>query len=161
MDGYLRSQDFTNGTDGQIQFIVDNEVITLYGSQKFKATTSPKTGERGQIGTRNKQTKITGFTNKIKITADYWTVQLMTDILLKFKNTGKFPKIDCQCINYDKGTSLGRMSKVYYDLVPDGEITLQELDETVENGLMTELSFSFRTWDELEGFARPQNIGRD
>ncbi|EJU21175.1 PF09393 family protein [Peptoanaerobacter stomatis] len=161
MGEYLRSEDFVNGKDGQIQLVVDGEIITLYGSQKFKASSTPETSERGQIGTRNKQSKIKGFKNKISITADYWFVQVMTDILKKYKKTGIFPKVDCQCINNDKGTSLGVMSKVYYDLVPDGDITLQELDESKDEGLTTDIAFTFRDWDELEAFNRPANIGRD
>ena len=85
----------------------------------------------------------------------------MTDILKKYKKTGIFPKVDCQCINNDKGTSLGIMSKVYYDLVPDGDITLQELDESKDEGLTTDATFTFRDWDELEAFKRPSNIGRE
>lgn len=161
MGGYLKAQDFVNGKDGQIQFIVDGEIITLYGSQKFKATTSPETSGRGQIGTRNLQTKIKGFKNKISITTDYWFVQVMSDVLKKYKKTGIFPKIDCQCVNNDVGTSLGEMSKVYYDLVPESDITLQELDESKDDGLTAEYTFTFRDWDELSAYARPTNIGRD
>lgn len=161
MSEILRSEDFTNGTDGQIQFIKDGEIITLYGSQKAKASTTPETTSRGQIGSRNKQTKIKNFKNKLSITSDYWTVQLLRDWLLEFRRTGRFPKIDCQMVNDDKGTSLGRMSTVYYDLVPDGDITLQELDENVEDGLLNELTFTFSDWDELEKFGRPKNIGRE
>lgn len=161
MGEYLRSEDFTNGKDGQIQFLKDGQAIMLYGSQKFKATATPKTSQRGQIGTRNKQTKISGFENKITITADYWTVGLMTEWLQEFKKTGKFPKVDCQVINHDKGTSLGKMSKVYFDLMPTGDITLQELDESNEDGLVNELEFSFRDWDSLQNFSRPSAIGRE
>ena len=32
MGEYLRSEDFVNGKDGQIQLVVDGEIITLYGS---------------------------------------------------------------------------------------------------------------------------------
>lgn len=161
MSGYLKSQDFVNGKDGQIQFVVDGEIITLYGTQKFKAITTPETSGRGQIGTRNLQTKIKGFKNKISITYDYWFTQVMTDILKKYKATGIFPKVDCQCINNDKGTSLGEMSKVYYDLVPEADIILQELDESKDDGLTGDVTFTFRDWDELQAYKRPTNIGRD
>ena len=50
---------------------------------------------------------------------------------------------------------------VYYDLVPDGDITLQELDESKDEGLTTDATFTFRDWDELEAFKRPSNIGRE
>ena len=72
MGEYLRSEDFVNGKDGQIQLVVDGEIITLYGSQKFKASSTPETSERGQIGTRKKKIKFKAFKNKIYINADFW-----------------------------------------------------------------------------------------
>ena len=79
--------------------------------------------------------KPTSFENKIALTADYYLVGVLTQWLMEFKSTGIWPKIDMMAVNNDKGTSLGRMSKLYKDLVPDGEISLQELDEANETGL--------------------------
>lgn len=161
MGEYLQGEEFTNGKDGEIQFIKDGLIIPVYGSSKFKASSTPKVITRGQIGTRRLISKPTSFENKITLTADYYMVGVMTDWLLEFKATGKWPKIDLMAVNHDKGTSLGRMSKVYFDLVPDGEISLQELDESNESGLTTELTFKFSDWDSLSNFTLPTNIGRE
>lgn len=161
MGEYLRGEEFTNGKDGEMQFIKDGEIIPILGSSKFKATTTPKVINRGQIGTRRIISKPTSFENKITITADYYMVGVMTDWLLEFKETGKWPQINLMAVNYDKGTSLGRMSKLFKDLVPDGELTLQELDEAAESGLMCELTFKFSDWESMGNFALPTNIGKE
>lgn len=161
MGEYLLNDEFTNGADGEVQFVVAGKLVPVYGSMKLKASATPKTTKRGQIGTRQKQSKITSWENKITMTVDYWVVGLMTDWLKEFERTGKWPKIDLMAINDDKGTSLGRMSKRYYGLVPDGEITLQELDESNESGLTTELTWSFERWDSLSNLSVPNGIGRE
>lgn len=161
MGEYLQGEEFTNGKDGEMHFIKGGVILPVYGSSKFKATTTPKVITRGQIGTRRLISKPTSFENKITMTADYYMVGIMTDWLLEFKETGKWPKIDMMAVNYDKGTSLGRMSKVYCDLVPDGEISLQELDESNESGLLAELTFKFSDWESLSNFDLPTNVGRE
>lgn len=161
MGEYLRGEEFTNGKDGEMQFIKDGTVIPIYGSSKFKASTTPKVITRGQIGTRRLISKPTSFENKITMTADYYMVGVMTDWLLEFKETGKWPQINLMAVNYDKGTSLGRMSKLFKDLVPDGEITLQELDEAAESGLMCELTFKYSDWESMSNFSLPTNIGKE
>lgn len=161
MGEYLQGEEFTNGKDGEMQFIKDGQVIPVYGSSKFKASSTPKTITRGQIGTRRLISKPTSFENKITMTADYYFVGIMTDWLLEFKRTGKWPKIDMMVVNHDKGTSLGRKSNIYFDLVPDGEISLQELDESNESGLMVDLTFKFSDWDSLSNFNLPTKIGRE
>lgn len=158
---YLLSQDFTNGADGQIQFMKDGQIIPVYGASKFKATSSPTIGSRGQIGTRNKQHRIKDFENKIKLTADYYMVAVITEWLKEMKKTGVWPKIDMMAVNTGKGTSMGMMSKTYYDLVPDGEIPLQELDDAAADGLMAELTFKFRDWEDLENFKMPTHVGNE
>lgn len=161
MGEYLQGEEFTNGKDGEMQFLKDDTIIPVYGSSKFKATTTPKVITRGQIGTRRLISKPTSFENKITLTADYYMAGVITKWLMEFKETGKWPRIDLMAVNYDKGTSLGRMSKIYRDLVPDGEITLQELDESNETGLMLELTFKFSDWESLSNFSLPENIGRE
>lgn len=161
MGEYLKQEEFVNGKDGDIQFIKDGSVIPVLGSSKFSAVTTPDTGSRGQIGTRLKLTKIKGFTNKLTMSCDYYMVGIITEWLLEFKATGKWPKIDCMAVNHDKGTSLGRMAKIYKDLVPEGDIPLQTLDEASENGLMVDLTFNFSDWESLSNFSAPSGVGRE
>lgn len=162
MGEYLKAEEFTNGKDGEIQFIVNgNDIIPVLGSSKFSASTTPKVSSRGQIGTRNMQNKIASFENKISLTADYYLVSTIREWLIGLERTGKWPKIDMMAVNYDQGTSLGRMSTVYKDLVPDGEVMLQLLDEAAENGLTMDLTFKFSSWNSLGEFNDPEGIGRD
>ena len=35
MGEYLQGEEFTNGKDGEIQFIKDGTIIPVYGSSKF------------------------------------------------------------------------------------------------------------------------------
>lgn len=161
MGEYLRGEDFTNGKDGEIQFIKDGTIIPVLGASKFKASSTPKLASREQIGTRQIISKPTSFENKITITADYYMVGVMTEWLLEFKNTGKWPQINLMAVNHDKGTSLGRMSKLFKDLVPDGDLTLQELDDAANTGLMVDLNFKFSDWEPLSNFGMPTAIGKE
>lgn len=161
MGEYLSTQEFTNGTDGELTFLKDGEVIPIWGTQKFKATRSSTTISRGQIGTRRKLSKITKQEFKLTMTCDYWMVGLMTEWNQEFEDTGKWPKIDLIATNEDKGTSQGRLSKQYLDLVPDGEISEQELDEANESGLTMEITFKASGVKVLENLKRPTNIGRE
>lgn len=161
MGEYLTTQEFTNGTDGELAFLKAGEVIPVWGSQKFKATRSSTTTSRGQIGTRRKLNKITKQEYKITMTCDYWVVGLLTEWNQEFERTGKWPKIDLIATNEDKGTSQGRLSKQYLDLVPDGEITEQELDESNEAGLTMDITFKASGVKVLENLKRPTNIGRE
>ncbi len=162
MGEYLKSAEFTNGKDGEMQFIVDNSaIIQVLGSSKFSASTTPKVSSRGQIGTRTKQSKITGFENKITLTADYYLIGTIRSWLLEQKRTGKWPKIDMMAVNHDKGTSLGRMSTLYKDLVLTDEVPLQSLDESAEDGLTIDLNFVFSDWDSLNEFGNPMETGKE
>lgn len=162
MGDFLKAQEFTNGKDGEIQFIIDNsDIVQVLGASKFKASTTPKVSERGQIGTRNKQSKMTTFENKIALTADYYLIGIIRGWLLSQKRTGKWPKIDLMSVNYDKGTSLGRMSTLYKDLVLTDEVPLQILDESVEDGLTIDINFVYSDWDSLDEFGRPVEIGKE
>lgn len=161
MGEYLQGKEFINGKDGELQFIKDGQIIPVWGSSKFKASTTPKIASRGQIGTRQIISKPTSFENKVTLTADYYMVGVVTEWLTEFKNTGIWPKIDMMVVNHDKGTSQGRMSKLYKDLVPDGEVNLQELDESNETGLTVDLTFKFSDWEPLSNFSLPTGIGRE
>ena len=88
-------------------------------------------------------------------------VGLLTEWNQEFERTGKWPKIDLIATNEDKGTSQGRLSKQYLDLVPDGEITEQELDEANEIGLTVDITFKASGVKVLENLKRPTNIGRE
>lgn len=159
---YLKSQEFTNGKDGEMQLIVNgSKVIPILGASKFKASTTPKVTSRGQIGTRNKQSKITGFDNKLSLTADYYLIKEIRAMLNSFKKTGKWDKIDLMAVNHDKGTSMGRMSTLFKDLVLTDEVPLQELDESIEDGLTIDINFVFSEWESLDEFGNPQEIGRE
>lgn len=158
---YLKAEEFTNGKDGDMQFIADGIIVPVLGASKFSATTSPKVASRGQIGTRNKQSKITGFENKISLTADYYLIKEIRNWLLEYKKTGKWKKIDLMAINHDKGTSLGRMSTLYKDLVLTDEVPLQKLDESVEDGLTIDLNFIFSDWESMDEFGEVQGVGRE
>lgn len=162
MSDFLKAQEFTNGKDGEIQFIIDNvTVVSVLGSSKFSASTTPKVTERGQIGTRNKQAKIAGFENKITLTADYYLVSVIRGWLIAFRRSGKWPKIDLMAVNEDEGTSLGRMSTLYKDLVLTDEVPIQKLDESVEDGLMIDLNFVFSDWDSLGEFKDLDGVKTD
>lgn len=158
---YLMQSEFTNGADGEMQFMKAGQILPVYGASKFKATSSPTIGSRGQIGSRNKQYSIKEFENKIKLTADYYLVGVLTDWLVEFKRTGIWPEIDMMAINTGKGTSMGQMSKIYYGLVPDGEIPLQELDSAAADGLMCDVNFKFRDWDNIDNVKLPSGIGAE
>lgn len=161
MGAYLQGEEFTNGKDGELQFIQSGLIIPILGASKFKAVATPKIITRGQIGTRRMISKPTTIDYKITITADYYMVGVMIGWLKEFEQTGKWPKIDLMVVSEDKGTSLGRLSMTYSDLVPDGDITLQELDESADNGLMTELTFKSSGYKPLNNFGLPVNIGRE
>lgn len=159
---YLKSQEFTNGKDGEMQFIENgSKIVPVLGASKFSASTTPKVTSRGQIGTRNKQSKITGFDNKITITADYYLIKVIRNWLTKYKKTGKWDKIDMMAVNHDKGTSMGRMSTLYKDLVLTDEVPLQKLDESVEDGLTIDLNFVFSEWESMDEFGEVTEIGRE
>lgn len=64
-------------------------------------------------------------------------------------------------INHDKGTSLGRMSTLYKDLVLTDEVPLQKLDESVEDGLTIDLNFIFSDWESMDEFGEVQGVGRE
>lgn len=161
MSEYLGAEGFTNGKDGELQFLIDGKVIPILGATKFKAATTPKVASRGQIGTRTKQSKITGFENKIAMTADYYLITEIRKLLINQKRTGAWPKVDMMAVNFDKGTGMGRMCTLYKDLVLTDEVPLQILDEAVDDGLTLELNFVFSYWDSLDEFGKPVHTGKE
>lgn len=96
-------------------------------AKNFSATASVETSEVPILGRMIKGVKPTGLTVKISMTI-YKCTDVFDEVIEKFKNTGVLPTFDVQVTSEDPATSIGSSSKVYNNVVIDGDVLLSMFD---------------------------------
>ena len=104
--GYLLAQDAINGKAGKGFMVVDGQNIELFGMKKFESSAEVQTDEFSVVGSVVDQTKVKGLKYSGTATVYYGTPAFLK-ILMEYKRTGRFPLINFQITNDDKGSSLG------------------------------------------------------
>ena len=102
------------------------------------------------IGSRMTGSKITGMkgTGTMKI---YFGYPLFSELVARYKDTGKPFYFDMVVTNDDPASSVGAQTVLLKDCLIDG-VTLTKLDGESEDAIEDEIGFTFEDYEILEKF---------
>lgn len=96
-------------------------------AKNFEATASIETADVPRLGSVVAGKKATGLEIKLSFTV-YKVSEMFDELVTQFKNNGYMPSFECQVTSEDKGSSVGRSTKVYRNCVISGDVLLSMFD---------------------------------
>lgn len=146
---YLLARDALNGKAGKGFMVKDGQNIELFGLKKFESNAEIQTSDFVVVGSLVNQTKPKGVKYTGTATVYYGTPAFL-QILTEYKKTGRFPDINFQITNDDKGSSMGIQVVAIYGVVLT-KIPIALLDDSADQ-LQQEISFTFTDFEPLQQF---------
>lgn len=153
---FLLANDGVNGKAGSAFMVKNGQNIEIFGLKKYEVNAEIQTSEFPVVGSLINQTKVKGINYSGTMTIYYGTPEFI-NILSEFKRNGRFPEINFQVINQDKGTSVGGQIVAIYGVTLT-KIPIAMLDDSAEY-LQEEIPFNFTDYEVLKGFTAPSQLG--
>lgn len=154
--GYLLANDGIKGKAGSAFMVKNGRNIELFGLKKFESNAEFETSEFPVVGALVNQTKVKGVKYTGTLTIYYGTPEFL-EVLTEFKRTGKFPEINFQVTNQDKGASVGDQIVAIYGVTLT-KIPIAMLDDSADY-LQEEIPFTFTDFEPLTSFHTPSQLG--
>lgn len=155
---FLLANDGIDGKAGSAFMVKNGQNIELFGLKKYETNAEIQTSEFPVVGSLINQTKVKGIKYSGTLTIYYGTPEFL-NILSEYKRNGKFPDINFQVINKDKGSSVGTQIVAIYGVILT-KIPIAMLDDSAEY-LKEEIPFTFTDYEPLESFHNPSQLGGD
>lgn len=127
MANYMNANDAPSAKLATCFVTIGSNRYAMMMAKNFEATASVETTEVPVLGRMIKGVKPTGLTVKVKMTI-YKCTEVFDNVLETFKNTGVMPTMDIQVTSEDSATSIGSSSKIYNDVILDGDVLLSMFD---------------------------------
>ncbi len=153
---FLLANDGINGKAGSAFMVKDGRNIELFGLKKYQADAEIQTSEFKVVGSITDQTKVKGIKYSGTMTIYYGTPEFL-EILQEYKRTMKFPTINMQVVNEDKGSSVGSQVVAIYGVTLT-KIPIAMLDDSADY-LQEEIPFNFTDFEPLKMFNAPAQLG--
>lgn len=153
---FLLANDGINGKAGSAFMVKNGQNIELFGLKKYETNAEVQTSEFPVVGSLIDQTKVKGIKYSGTLTIYYGTPEFV-NILSEYKRNGRFPEINFQVINQDKGSSVGTQIVAIYGVTLT-KIPIAMLDDSAEY-LQEEIPFNFTDFEVLKGFVAPSQLG--
>lgn len=154
---HLLPLDSMNGRAGKAFMVHDNNNIELFGLKKFQSDAEIESADFSVVGALTTYPKPKGLKYTGTATVYYGTPAFLK-ILSEYKKTGKFPRVNFQITNEDKGSSVGRQVVAIYGVIFD-KVPIAMLDDSADS-LQQEVSFKFSDFEILEQFKdAPEQLG--
>ncbi len=153
---YLLANDGVDGKAGSAFMVKNGRNIELFGIKKYQTDAEIQTAEFPVVGALVNQTKVKGVKYTGSMTIYYGTNEFL-EILMEYKRTGRFPTINFQVTNDDKGSSVGKQVVAIYNVILS-KIPIAMLDDSVDY-LQEEIPFNFTDFEPLQTFKTPTQLG--
>lgn len=153
---YLLERDAVNGKQGKAFLTIDGVINELFSAKKIQTDYEFQKADFKVVGTTGVQQKTTGVKKTGTMTIYYGT-PLFINMAREYEKNGKVIYFDLQVENDDPATSIGKQIAVYYGCSLD-KIPLSMLDADADT-LEEEVSFSFTSFDVLQSFTNPSQLG--
>lgn len=150
------ANDGVNGKAGSAFMIKGGRNIELFGIKKYQVDAEIQTAEFPVVGALVNQTKVKGVKYTGSMTIYYGTNEFL-EILTEYKRNGRFPTINFQVTNDDKGSSVGKQVVAIYN-VTLSKIPIAMLDDSADY-LQEEIPFNFTDFEPLQTFKTPTQLG--
>ena len=153
---FLLANDGVNGKAGSAFMIKGGRNIELFGIKKYQVDAEIQTAEFPVVGALVNQTKVKGVKYTGSMTIYYGTNEFL-EILTEYKRNGRFPTINFQVTNDDKGSSVGKQVVAIYN-VTLSKIPIAMLDDSADY-LQEDIPFNFTDFEPLQTFKTPTQLG--
>ena len=153
---YILEKDLLNGKQGTAIVTINGQNHELFHCRKIEAKTTFNKADIRTVGTTTIQKKPTGQTKTGRLTM-YYGSPYFIDLAHEYEKSGKTIYFDMMIENDDPTTSVGARRIALYGCSLD-EIPLAKLDADAD-ALDEELGFSFTSWEKLENFHDPAQLG--
>lgn len=147
-------RDSVDKGEGRGYIIINGIMEELAGTTKISTKRTVKTRTRKPLGEKITQTKVTGIENDGTLTVDHYETARFNKMLDEYEATSKMPEFDLQIINEDKGTEVGRRIVRYYGCLLKGDVSLNELEDSSDDAITSDIAFTFRSQKILEDYNR-------
>ena len=155
--GYLLANDGLNGKAGSAFMVHNGQNIELFGIKKFNFDAEVQTSDFPVVGALVDQTKVKGlkYSGSLPI---YAGTPAFEKVISEYKRTGRWPDINFQVTNNDKGSSVGTQVVAIYG-VTFTKVPLAMLDDSTDY-LQEEITFAARDYEPLQSFNdKPSALG--
>lgn len=154
---FLLARDALKGAAGKAFMVVDGQNVELFGLKKFDSNADINVSEFKVVGSYTDQSKPGSI--KYSGTCDvYYGTPAFLKILMEYKKTGRFPIINFQVTNEDKGSSVGPQTVAIYNVILT-KIPIALLDDSAD-ALQENISFNFSDVEVLQYFRdTPDQLG--
>lgn len=153
---YLLANDGVSGKAGSAFMVKNGRNIELFGIKKFESNAEIQTADFPVVGALVDQTKVKGIKYSGTMTLYYGTPEFL-EILSEYKRNGRFPEINLQVTNDDKGSTVGKQTVAIYG-VTLSKIPIAMLDDSADY-LQEEIPFMFTDYEPLRTFNAPAQLG--
>ena len=153
---FLLERDALNGKQGKAFLTIDGSINELFSIKKFQTDYEFQKSDFKVVGTTGVQQKTTGVKKTGTMTIYYGT-PLFVQMAQEYEKNGKVLYFDIQVENDDPATSVGKQTVAYYGCSLD-KIPLSMLDAD-SDFLEEEVSFSFTSFEVLQQFTAPAQLG--
>jgi thiol-disulfide isomerase/thioredoxin len=153
---FLLERDALNGKQGKAFLTLNGEINELFSIKKLQTDVEYQKADFKVVGTTTVQQKTTGAKKTGSMTI-YFGTPLFIQMAQEYERNGKVIYFDIQVENDDPATSVGKQTVVYYGCSLD-KIPLSMLDSD-SDFLEEEVGFSFTSFEVLNNFNNPTNLG--
>ena len=153
---FLLERDALNGKQGKAFLTLNGVNNELFSIKKFQTDYEFQKTDFKVVGTTTVQQKTTGVKKTGTMTIYYGT-PLFVQMAQEYEKNGKVLYFYMQVENDDPSTSVGKQTIAYYGCSLD-KIPLSMLDADAEF-LEEEVGFSFTSFEVLEAFTAPAQLG--
>ena len=153
---FLLERDALNGKQGKAFLTLNGEINELFSIKQLQTDVEYQKADFKVVGTTTVQQKTTGAKKTGSMTI-YFGTPLFIQMAQEYERNGKVIYFDIQVENDDPATSVGKQTVVYYGCSLD-KIPLSMLDSD-SDFLEEEVGFSFTSFEVLNNFNNPTNLG--
>lgn len=154
---FLLERDTLSGKLGTAFITIDGKNQELFRAKKIQVDGDIQSTDMKALGTTRIQQKVTGVKQTGSGTIYYGT-DLLTQMLMKYMETGEITYFDLQVTNSDPTSTVGTQTIAYYGCKLTGTLPLSILDTDSD---MLEQSFTFSYTDarKLASFGTEASYG--
>ncbi len=153
---YLLERDALNGKEGRAICTINGRQVEMFGMKKVQLDYSLEESDFKVVGTRLVQKKTTGISLTGSMDIYYGTPDFR-NLIQNYIKTGSLPYFTMQVTNDDPASSVGIQTIVLYNVkLQSGVLAMLDADSDV---LSESVSFSFTSFEYLDEFGRPIQLG--
>jgi len=153
---FLLERDSLNGKEGRGFATIDSRNVEMFGIKNFNTNATFQEADFKVVGTRLVQKKTTGVQLTGSMTIYYGTPDFIA-LVERYLKTGQLPYFTLQITNDDPSTSVGVQTVAFYN-VKLQSVPIAVLDADAEF-LTADVSFSFTSFEVLQAFTAPAQLG--